>query len=53
MGLETMVKEAEKQGKGEKVVKTAGRGGPPVAPPRDINNPPPKQTCLNPSVDSR
>ncbi len=42
IGLELKKKEVEKQGKTGEVRRTAGRGGPPVAPPRKLQPPPTK-----------
>jgi hypothetical protein len=45
---EMRAKEAEQLGKAEDVRRTAGRGGPPVAPPRKLQLPPTKANFPGP-----
>jgi hypothetical protein len=42
MVREVLQKETEQLGKGGEVRRTAGRGGPPVAPPKTLQSPPTK-----------
>ncbi len=45
---EVMQKEAEQLGKGGEVRRTAGRGGPPMAPPKTLQLPPTKANLPGP-----
>jgi hypothetical protein len=48
MIIEMREKEAEQLGKREEVRRIAGRGGPPVAPPRNLQLPPTKPNLPGP-----